>query len=192
MSSTISKASKATSLALVQALIAGTKKHFPNGSFTLGNTAYTTASLVELFQSLADAIAASDAAHASAKDAVTASRGAKAKVGPVILAYKRWLLSTFGNATQQLADFGVPPPKARTPRTGEQNAAAAAKRKATRLARGTVGSKKKLAVKGGVTGVVVTPITSSGSSSSATPPEAASKPTAAVVAPATAVTAGPK
>jgi hypothetical protein len=176
MSTTTSKPSKATALARVQALIAGTKTHFPTSSITLGNTAYTAASLVELFQSLADAIAATDTAHAGTKDAVTALRGARAKVSPVMLAYKRWLLTTFGTATQTLADFGVPPPKARTPRTSEQNAAAAAKRTATRKARGTVGKKKKLAVKGDVTGVLVTPLTSAGASTpSAAPAETAPK-----------------
>jgi len=176
MSSITSKSSHATVLAFVQALVAGTNKHFPNGSFTLGGATYTTATLVQLFQSYGDAFAAVDAAHAQTKDAVLALRAAKAKMGPVILAYKRWLLSTFGTATQTLADFGVQPPKARTPRTSEQNAAAAAKRQATRKARGTVGKKKKLAVKGDVTGVVVTPVTStSASSSSASPAEPTSK-----------------
>ena len=41
---------KAAALAHVQALIAGTQKHFPNGSFTLGNTTYTSASLVQVLQ----------------------------------------------------------------------------------------------------------------------------------------------
>jgi hypothetical protein len=34
-------------LALVQGLISGTQKHFPSGSFTLGNVTYTTATLVQ-------------------------------------------------------------------------------------------------------------------------------------------------
>lgn len=168
--STTSKPSKATTLASVQAVIAGTKQHFPNGSFTLGNVAYTTATLVGLFQSLADAIAATDATHAADKDAVTALRETQTHVAPVLLAYKRWLLTTYGKATQTLADFGVQPRKARTPRTSEQNAAAAAKRAATRKARGTVGKKKKLAVKGDVTGVKVTPVTNAGGSTPAASP----------------------
>jgi hypothetical protein len=184
MSNTTSKPSKATTLGFVQALIAGTKQHFPNGSFTLGNTAYTTASLVELFQSLADTIAATDAAHAATKEAVATLRGSRAKVSPVMLAYKRWLLTTFGTATQTLADFGVQPPKARTPMTSEKSAAAAAKRASTRKARGTVGKKKKLAVKGDVTGVIVTPVTTVvASTPSATPAEPASNAHASTGAP---------
>lgn len=69
MSNTTSKSTKAAALARVQALVAGTKKHFPNGSFTLGNVAYTTATLVQALESLANAIVALNAAQASARDA---------------------------------------------------------------------------------------------------------------------------
>ncbi len=159
MSSSTSKPSKAITLAHLQAFIAGTLKHFPNGSFTLGNTAYTTSSLVGLFQSLIDAIDAVVAAQASARDAVAAMRQVRARVAPVSMDYKRFLLATFRTATQSLADFGLEPPKAPKPRTGLQNATAAAKAHATREARGTVGKKKKLTVKGDVLGVLVTPVT---------------------------------
>jgi hypothetical protein len=142
MSSITSKRTKAAALAQVQALIAGTQKHFPSGSFTLGSTAYTTASLV---------------AHA-----------AEEQVGPSVRAYKRLVLAAFSNSAQTLADFGLEPPKDPTPRTAEQKAAAAAKAKATRTARGTTSRKQKLAIKGDVTGVLVTPITAP-SSASATP-----------------------
>ena len=175
MSNTTSKPTKASTLGHVQALIAGTKQHFPTGSFTLGNTAYTTASLVELLQSLADAIAATDAAHAATREAVAALRGARAKVSPVMLDYKRWLLSTYGNAAQTLVDFGVQPHKARTPLTSGKLAVAAAKAASTRKARGTVGKKKKLAVKGDVTGVIMTPVTTAlAPTPSATPAETTS------------------
>jgi hypothetical protein len=184
MSNTTSKPTKASTLAHVQALIAGTKQHFPSSTITLGNTAYTTASLVELLQSLADAIAATDAAHAATKEAVTASRGASAKVSPVMAAYKRWLLTTYGTAAQTLVDFGVQAPKARTPLTTGKLAAAAAKAASTRKARGTVGSKKKLAVKGDVTGVIMTPVTNAlAPTPSATPAETTSNAHAPSAAP---------
>jgi hypothetical protein len=160
MSVTTTSQTKAAALALVQALIAGTEKHFPNGSFTLGNVTYTTASLVQELQSLVDPMLALNVAQQGAKDALKATQGAEAKVGPVVRAYKRFVLAAFSNAAQTLADFGLTPPKARAPMTVEQKAAAAAKAKATRTARGTTSKKKKLAVKGNVTGVTVTPITS--------------------------------
>ena len=159
MSTVTSKQSKATALARVQALIAGTQKHFPNGSFTLGNVAYTTASLIQLLQGLVDALTALSAAQATAKDTRSALKGIEAKVNPVIRDYKRFLLSAFDGATQALADFGMQPSKVRKPLDAEQRAAAAAKLRATRKARGTTSRKQKLAVKGDVTGVVVTPVT---------------------------------
>jgi hypothetical protein len=82
-----------------------------------------------------------------------------AKVGPIVLALRRNLLATFGNATDTLALFGLEPRKVPAPRTGPEIAAAAAKAEATRKARGTTSKKQKLAVTGNVTGVTVTPIT---------------------------------
>jgi hypothetical protein len=159
MSTFSSVKNKATALARVQALIAGTEKHFPNGQFTLGNTTYTTASLVQTLRSLADALAALDVAHASVKDGVVALRATETKVAPVIRDYTTFLRATFSNATAQLGDFGVQALKARQPLVTEKRVVATAKLKATRKARGTTSKKQKLAVKGDVTGVVMTPVT---------------------------------
>ncbi|MGD0529006.1 MAG: hypothetical protein ABSE49_27960 [Polyangiaceae bacterium] len=158
MSNTSNK-SKASTLAMLQALITGLQKQFPNGQFTLGNTAFTTATLVQTLQSLIDAINAVTTAQANAKVAVAALRATVTKVGPVVLALKRNLLATFGNATDILALFGLEPRKAPAPRKGTEIAAAAAKAEATRKARGTTSKKQKLAVTGNVTGVSITPIT---------------------------------
>jgi hypothetical protein len=142
----------------VQAFISGLQKHFPNGSFTFGNVPYTTVSLVALFTSLANAIAAADAAKASAKQAVAAMRAARANVGPVMQDLQRFLLATFRTADGILADFGIQPKAAKT-LTAQEKAASAAKAKATRDKRGIVGKRKRASVKGDVTGVVMTPVT---------------------------------
>jgi hypothetical protein len=138
-----SSKSKATVLAAVQALIAGTEKHFPNGSFTLGNTAYTTASLVALLQSVATALTALNTAQVAAKHALTTFQGALAQVDPVIQIYVRYLQATFANTALILADFGLEPRKVPAPLTVEQKAAAKAKAAATREARGTTSKKQK-------------------------------------------------
>jgi hypothetical protein len=170
MSTIMSRLTKATALTQVQALIAGTEKHFPNGTFTLGNTAYTTATLTQAFQSLADALSALSAAHVRVKDAVLALRGIEATVGPLTRDYKSFVLAAFRTASAQLADFGLQAPKARTPLTSEQRAAAAAKMRSTRAARGTTSKKQKLGVKGDVTAVTITPVKKpSASSPSAAP-----------------------
>ena len=173
MSTITSVKNQATALAHVQALIAGTQKHFPNGQFTLGNTAYTTATLVQTLQSLADAFTAMNAAHASVKDGVAALRTTATKVDPVIRAYTSFLRATFSTATAQLGDFGLQPSKAHQPLSSAKRVVATAKAKATRTARGTTSKKQKLAIKGDVTGVTVTPITAPGPSS---PPAAPAGP----------------
>jgi hypothetical protein len=146
-------------LGAVQALVAGTQKHFPNGSFTIGGTAYTATALIQALQSLEQAIVAVNAAQSNAKDAVLTLHGVEATVAPLMRDFKRFVLSTFGTATQELADFGLQPPKARKPLDSEKRAAATAKLRATRAARGTTSKKQKLTVKGNVTGVIVTPVT---------------------------------
>jgi len=184
MSTVASKQNHTAALAGVQALIAGTQKHFPNGSFMIGGTAYTTASLVQALQGLADAIAAVSTAHASVKDALTALRALEAKVAPLLRDYRSFVRASIGNAAATLADFGLKPAKAHTPLTSDQRAAATAKARSTRAARGTTSKKQKLAVTGDVTGVVVTPITKP-----AAPPSPAVAPAAAAPAvPAPAVT----
>lgn len=98
-------------------------------------------------------------AQASAKDVVATMRAVEAKVVPVFQDLKSNLLNTFGNSATTLADFGLEPRKARAPMTSEEKAAAAAKARATRAARGTTSKQKKLAITGNVSGIVVTPVT---------------------------------
>ena len=148
--STTSKTSKATALAKLLALIAGTLKHNPNGQQTLGGVAYSSASLVALLQSLANAMTAQDTADANAKDALLAVRGVGADVRPVMAAYVKYLIVTCGNAAQTLGDYGIALPKARKPLTVEAKSAKVAQGLATREARGTIGPKKRLEIKGTV------------------------------------------
>lgn len=54
----------------VDDLVAGTGKHAPGGTLTLGNASYTAQSLVQVLTSLGDAIAAADAAKASWQQAL--------------------------------------------------------------------------------------------------------------------------
>ena len=112
---------------------------------------------------------ARNVAEIGAKDALTAEQAAQAQVSPILRAYEHFVLVTFAGASQTLPDFGLAPPKARTPLTAQQLAARAAKAKATRVARGTTSKKKKLAVKGDVTGVVVTPVTAPTETTPASP-----------------------
>ena len=154
-----SQPTKSAALTQVQALIAGTTKRFPNVALMFGNATVQSSSIIQDLQNLEKAMLALNAAESNARDAMSALRALEASVGPQLRAYKRFLLATFGTATQQLAEFGLQPPKARTPISTESRATATAKARATRAARGTKGKKQKAAIKGDVTGVVVTPIT---------------------------------
>jgi len=178
------KNTKASLEQRIRGLIAGTQKHAPNGSLTLGSATYTTPALVQLLTSLGDALDAVDAAKASWEEALKNEVDLQAKVEPVIRDYEAWVAVTFGGSPSTLADYGVTPRKVPTPLTAEQKASAAAKRKATRQARNTMGSQQKKKVKGTVpTTAPVTPPT-------ATPP-AAPSPVASAPSPGTSPVAAP-
>ncbi|MGH7436628.1 MAG: hypothetical protein ACRENE_13220 [Polyangiaceae bacterium] len=134
----------------VDDLVAGTSKHPPTGSLTLGNASYTAQSLAQVLKGLSDAIAAADAARASWQQALGKMAEARTSVIPVVRDYLGWVKVTYRSAPSTLADFGVAPPKVRTPLTVEQQAAAVAKREATRTARHTMGPVQKKKVKGTV------------------------------------------
>jgi hypothetical protein len=140
-------------------LIAGTQKNLPSGTLTFGGQSYTPSALVALLQSLGDALAKSSTAEATWHGALQQERTLRSQVSPVLAAYTSWLLATYGSSPVILAEFGMAPRKRRAPLDSTQRAAAVAKGAATRAARHTMGSQQKKAVKGHVTGVVVTPIT---------------------------------
>jgi hypothetical protein len=173
---------KATWEQRIRGLIAGTQKHPPTGPLTIGGATFTATALVQLLQSLADALAAADAAKASWQDALKNVTGVRGKVGPVVQAYRTWLVATYGSAPSTLADYGVTPRKAPTPLTAEQKVARAAKAAATRKARNTMGSKKKKSVKGTVP--TAAPVTSTPASPPVAPSPVATAPGAGTSGPA--------
>jgi hypothetical protein len=154
---------KAAVAARVGHLIAGTRKRFTSGGEKLtlgGGLVVTVDEAVSELQKLIDNRAAVVAAQATARAKVAAERDDM----PVLIAFMRdfeeFVSFNFGHDATAVGDFGVTPPKAHTPLTAEQKAVAAAKRKATREARGTTGPKAKRNVKGNVTAkLVVTPVT---------------------------------
>ena len=177
MSTTTPNSTKAQTLADLQALVSGLQKQFPSGQFTLENATFSTQSLVTLIQGVITAIESLTAAEANAKAAVSTTRATVASAGPTISALKRNLLSMFGNAPQTLMLFGLQPAKAKAPRSSEQKAVAAAKARATRIARGTTSKKQKAAIKGNVIGgsmTLVTAPTAAPASPSAQPASSAS------------------
>jgi hypothetical protein len=151
---------KSSVAALAGKLIAGTGKHLAGTTqVMLVGGSYTPAEVTTKLQRIVTLRSDVDAAKAAAKTKLAAEKADMPALRIFRDAYVAYVKAAFGNAPDALADFGLTPKKARTPATSEQKAAAAAKRKATRAARGTMGSKQKRNVKGNVVGITVTPVT---------------------------------
>jgi hypothetical protein len=151
---------KATLADLAASLAVGAQKHFPAGSsLTVGGALLTVVQIDAQLSGYATLRTAVDTARAALQAKVAAENAQSAAERAFIGAFVRIVRGSFGNQPDVLADFGLQAEKTRTPLTVEQQVAAAAKREATRAARGTMGSKAKQAIKGNVIGVVVTPVT---------------------------------
>ncbi len=176
----------AAQVAEISQMILGLRKHYPTGSTTLqiGGVTYTVDSIVAILQQVVDQRAAVDAARVTLNTKLQAVETQAAASGVVIRGLETYVRGIFGSAPDSLADFGLTPPKVRTPLTAAQKAVAAVKRKATRAARGTLGKVQKKDIKGSVTAtLVVTPATSP--QPAVSPPVAPAAPAPAPAAPAT-------
>lgn len=168
---TNSKETKGTRAALAASLAAGAQKHIAAGtSLSVGGSLLTLAQIETTLNGFASLRTAVDAARAALQAKLATETAQTAAMNAFLSAFVKIVRGMFGSQPDVLADFGLQPTKAKTPLTVEQKAAAAAKREATREARGTKGSKQKASIKGNVTGVTVTPVTAP----AATPPAASS------------------
>jgi hypothetical protein len=145
-------------------LIAGTAKHLTSGTqVPLLGGSFTPDQVTSKLQMLVDLRSDVEASKASTKAKIANEAAQIPALRAFRSAYRSYVKAAFGSAPDVLADFGITP-KTREPLTVEAKAAAAAKRAATRAARHTLGTKQKKAIKGDVTGVLMTPITASSSS----------------------------
>jgi hypothetical protein len=151
---------KARVVARAQALMAGAKKHLSSGTqVALAGQSLTPAQVVEKLQALVDLRTAVDAAKASTKAKLAAEQAQTPSLRTFMDAFVMHVKAAYQNSPDVLADFGIHP-KARATPTVEAKTAAVAKRASTRAARHTLGSKQRLAIKGDVTGVILSPIVS--------------------------------
>jgi hypothetical protein len=156
--------------ALATVLIAGIQKHFANvTTITFAGRTMTPAQLTSELQTLVNLRNDVIAAQVAAKAKLATEASQAPAIDATMVAFVDFVRGMFAGQPDALADFGQKPKKARTPMTAEQQAAANAKRKSTLEARGIVGSKKRKAVKGAVTGVQVTPVVSEPQHQQATP-----------------------
>ena len=141
---------KTKTLARDAQVIAGIQKHLNSvPTLPLGGSTYTPADLVKLVQGRIDASGVANTTKATWHSNVLAGRKLNTQVTPVLRALRTYVLNVYGAASPVLADFGFTAPKVTT-RTPEEKAAAAAKAKATRAARHTMGKNQKKSVKGTV------------------------------------------
>jgi len=144
------KSNRSTTQAHDAQVIVGIERHLQNvSSLALVGTTFTPAELVKLIQSRIDSTNAAAAARANLHLASEAHKQLSAHVTQVIHGLRQVVLNMFGSASPVLADFGFSAPK-KPQLTPEQKAAAAAKRKATREARHTLGRKQKAKIHGAV------------------------------------------
>jgi len=144
---------------LAKQLIAGANKHLANTTQVLvAGGSFTPAQITAQLQALVTLRNDVDTARALTKAKLAVERTDMPALRVFLDAFVTFVKAAFGSQPDVLADFGLHP-KTRTPLTVEAKAAAAAKRAATRAARHTAGAKQKRAIKGAVTGILVTPIT---------------------------------
>ena len=150
--------------------IAGIQKDLSTATaLPLGGETYNAATLQALIERRIDAANAVATTRATWLAAVEAYAKVDETVSVAVRGLEQYVVNAYGPTSPKLADFGFTPSK-RATQTPEQKAAAVAKRAATRKARGTMGKNQKKAVKGDVTGVVVTPVTSAPAAPLPAPP----------------------
>jgi hypothetical protein len=128
-----------------QNLADGLTKHESTiGSFLLGGKSYTVAQVIAIVTSPIPASKDVVVKRAALEASLEAEREARAQSRFVVSAAKQTLQAMFAGQVDVLADFGLKGPKPRVvpPKT---QVASAARARATRELRGTVGPKAKLA-----------------------------------------------
>jgi hypothetical protein len=133
-----------------QALVDGFNKHQATlpASLIIGGVAVPTATIISTLSSRIAARAAVVPARATYQALVQANRDELSKSKALVSGAREALKVMFAGQVETLADFGLKPRKAPTPRTPEQKAVSVAKAKATRAARHTMGPKEKAKITG--------------------------------------------
>jgi hypothetical protein len=148
---------------------------------------YTRDDLVTKFQTFVAAIESTKSLYLQWRQGIQAERSLELEVQPLRVGVRAVAQTRFGKDGTQLLQFGFQPAKVPV-HTPASKVLAAAKAKATRKARGTLGKKEKAALQGTVTSVTVgTPAPQAGSGATApAAPAAGSAPATPAAPPATA------
>jgi hypothetical protein len=153
-----------------QNLVAGLEKHQATiPSLLIAGTTIPTTSIITTVQSRMAARANTAATLAAYHTALAVEEATIAQSKATVSGTRQALKVMFAGQLAELGDFGMKAPKPRTPLTPEEKVAVAAKAKATREARHTVGPKAKAKI----TGATVAPVTAPATPVPATPAAAA-------------------
>ncbi len=134
--------SKKVLLTSLNLLIAGIEKRFASSSLMVAGQSYTGATLVSALQPLVDALSGSATAKAAYQKAIADERQVFAQAESFVTCLHQAIYASFGQAADALADFGLAPHTRRVPSVAVK-AAAAAKAKATKAARGEIGKRQR-------------------------------------------------
>jgi hypothetical protein len=167
---TNNKANKDQLQAADQNLVNGLQKHAATlPSLLIAGATVPTASLISTLQSRMAARTSTASARAALQAAIQAEQVEGTQTKTLVSGTKQALKVIFAGQITELADFGLKGPKVRTPLTPEQKVVVAAKAKATRAARHTLGSKEKAKI----TGATPAPVTAPSPTPAAVPAVAA-------------------
>jgi hypothetical protein len=136
-------------------LSAGLTKHASTlPPITIAGKTISPADLIAMLQVLRTAASAADSTHAAWRAAVATNRTKRKQAATLLTGVNEWLHLAYGTSPDMLGDFGLTPRK-KPVVSPEARLAGAAKARATRVARHTMGPKQKRNIKGNVAGVAI-------------------------------------
>ena len=143
------RATQTTKLERARTLVAGIQKHLAaGGKYYLQGRAFSRDDLIATFQEELDALRAIQAARAALASAVAREVDVERRVRSLELDLKGLVQNLFGHRIDVLGAFGWSVPKKPGPKTPAAKALGAEKAAATRKARGTMGKRQRLKVRG--------------------------------------------
>jgi hypothetical protein len=139
-----------------QKVIAGLDKHIGAKSITLAGTTWPVAELKRTLLEENELTVQTNDAYVAWRLLVGALRAKTKANHPVRKNLEQTIRVLHGSDLTVLTVFGYKRRKSRRPSTAEENFIKAAKAKATRKARGTLGSKQRTKIKGALSGPTLT------------------------------------
>jgi hypothetical protein len=160
--------------AMLRTAVSALQENFAQKTLMLEGKPWKEEDVVQAFQNQVAALQASTAAHTAWLKAVSDQKAAYTTViVPLLKALRAYVATQCGTGSQTYLAFGFAVPQRGKPST-ETRSTALLQSRATRKARGTMGKKQRLAIKGVVRPVTAAPAATSPSAPSATTATAAS------------------